>query len=249
MTARRMVLRSALLLAAGLAAGAATASDDPLEGVNRTVSRFNDHADRLLLKPLAQGYTAAVPFGARVMVSNFFGNLRDIPTALNDALQGKFGDAATDVGRIVVNSTLGIVGVIDVASEMGLRKNKEDFGQTLGAWGVPAGPYLVLPLLGPSTVRDTAALPVDYWTAGIVLTTQSIPVRNSLAGLRVVDERASLLGSDTALDEAAIDRYVFLRSFYLQRRDMQVRDAEDAPPVRERFDDEAEQAPAAAPAP
>lgn len=209
----------ALVLAKTVWAQAEPVSD-PIEPVNRVVFGFNNRLDRYLMKPVAQGYVAAVPTSARVGVSNFFGNFGDVPTAFNNLLQGKVGAAASDVGRILVNSTVGILGFIDVASEVGLNKHKEDFGLTLGHWGVGAGPYMVLPLLGPSTLRDTVALPVDYAVGVQRAVTQEVAVRNAMTGLQLVSVRADLLGLDQTLEEAALgdDTYALVRSLYVQRR-------------------------------
>ncbi|GAA5179196.1 hypothetical protein GCM10025771_20640 [Niveibacterium umoris] len=222
---------SLLLGAAALPAAAQTA--DPAEPFNRAMYSFNDGLDKIVLKPLAKGYVAIVPMPARVGFGNFINNFRDIPNALNNLFQGKVGQAASDVGRIAINSTFGILGVIDVASEMGLERHNEDFGQTLGWWGVPSGPYLVLPLFGPSTVRDTFALPVDYATAGRHLVIESVAVRNSLTGLEFVNDRANLLDAEKALDEAALDKYVFIRNFFLQRRQSLVYDGNPPRPKDE----------------
>ena len=230
----------ASIFAAGLwllmqAVPAVAQTADPIEPFNRAMYSFNDGLDRVALKPLAQGYAAAVPLPARVGFGNFINNFRDIPNVINNLLQGKLGEAASDVGRIALNSTFGILGVIDVASEFGLERHNEDFGQTLGRWGVSSGPYVVLPLLGPSTLRDTAALPVDYYTGGRHLVIESVAVRNSLAGLEVVNDRANLLDAEKALDEAALDKYVFIRNFYLQRRQNLVYDGN---PPRPKGDDD-----------
>jgi phospholipid-binding lipoprotein MlaA len=242
------------LLVLGLLAFSAHATDDPWEGFNRKVFAFNEGADRIVLKPLAQGYEAGVPLPARVAFTNFVGNFGDIGNAFNNLLQGKVGDALSDVGRILVNTTLGIAGTIDVASEMGLAKHNEDFGQTLGRWGVETGPYLVLPILGPSTLRDTAALPVDYYSNGRDWVIDSVAVRNSITGLNVVSIRAGLLGADTALQEAALDKYSFVRNFFLQRRLNQVFDGNPPRPKQDdadedwRDDDASDAAPNPAPA-
>lgn len=215
----RQGFAAAMLIALAVWSGGVRADDrDPFEGFNRGVYKFNDTADRYLLKPVAQGYVAAVPLPARTAFSNFLGNFEDIPIALNNLLQGKLGAAASDIGRVLFNSTLGVLGFVDVASDIGLEKHNEDFGQTLGYWGMKPGPYLVLPLLGPSTLRDTSALPVDYLSSVRKYAFESIPVRNSVTGLDLVNTRANLLGADQTLEEAALDKYSFLRNFYLQRR-------------------------------
>ncbi|MDQ8021068.1 MAG: VacJ family lipoprotein [Moraxellaceae bacterium] len=190
---------------------------DPWEKFNRGVYAFNDGMDAYFLRPVAVGYTEAVPLPARTWVSNFVGNIGDVWTAVNNLLQGKPANAASDVGRVLINSTLGILGTFDVASEMGLEKNEEDFGQTLAVWGVGDGPYLVLPLLGPRTARDGSALVVDLY-ADPVGYYHSVPVRNVIGGLRVVNTRSQLLGADRVLETAALDKYTYTRDFYLKRR-------------------------------
>jgi phospholipid-binding lipoprotein MlaA len=237
------------LIALGLLAATARADErDPFEGFNRGVYSFNDKLDRYALKPAAQGYVAAVPLPARVAFSNFVGNFGDVPNAMNNLLQGKLSAAASDVGRILLNSTLGVFGFVDVASEIGLEKHNKDFGQTLGYWGLKSGPYLVLPLLGPSTLRDTAALPVDYLSSPRSYVIKSVPARNSISGVAVVDTRASLLGTDQTLDEAALDKYSFLRNFYLQRRQSLIYDGAPPPEKKDETDSpQADTPPAAEP--
>jgi len=220
---------------------------DPFEGYNRVMFGFNDGVDHYVFKPLAQGYDAGVPLPARVAFTNFIANFGDVPNAFNDLLQGKVAAALTDVGRILINSTLGIAGAIDVASEFGLAKHDEDFGQTLGVWGFGTGPYLVLPLLGPSTVRDTIGLPVDYYSDVRKYVFSEIPVRTSITGVDVVAKRASLLGADVALEQASLDKYTFVRNFYLQRRLSQVYDGNPPRPKDDGADDDG--ANDAAPAP
>jgi len=235
--------RSALAAVLCLLPFAAHAADgdknvDPFEGYNRAMFSFNDGVDHYFLKPLAQGYDAGVPLPARVAFTNFIANFGDVPNAFNDLLQGKVTAALTDVGRILINSTLGIAGAIDVASEFGLAKHDEDFGQTLGVWGFGTGPYLVLPLLGPSTVRDTIGLPVDYYSDVRKYAFTEIPVRNSITGVDVIAKRASLLGADTALEQASLDKYTFVRNFYLQRRLSQVYDGNPPRPKDDDADDD-----------
>jgi phospholipid-binding lipoprotein MlaA len=194
---------------------------DPYEGFNRAMFTFNDTVDTYALKPVATAYKNVTPSFVQTGVSNFFGNLADAWTAINNLLQGKGQDGMSDVTRFALNSTLGIAGLFDIASEAGLPKHKEDFGQTLGTWGVSSGPYLMLPLLGPSTVRDTAALPVDI-SGDIWRYKEPTNVRNIGTVVRVVDQRASLLDASTLLEDAALDRYEFLRDGYLQRRESQI---------------------------
>jgi phospholipid-binding lipoprotein MlaA len=214
-SARALVL--ALALAAG---GCATTGDDPrdpVEGVNRAVFEFNDQADELVFRPAARLYRNVTPQGLRDAVRNFFNNIDDLFIGANNLLQGKVETAVNDWLRFAFNSTLGFLGVIDWASDMGLEKHNEDFGQTLGHWGVGNGMYLVLPLLGPSTLRDTAALPVD-WAGDPVYEHAPVSERNGLTVAHTVGRRADLLGASRTREEAALDRYVFLRDASLQQR-------------------------------
>lgn len=191
---------------------------DPYEGFNRAVFSFNDTVDTYALKPVATVYRDVTPSFVQTGVGNFFGNLGDAWTAVNNLLQGKGEAGMTDVTRFALNSTLGILGLFDIASEAGLQKHKEDFGQTLGTWGVSSGPYLMLPLLGPSTVRDTVALPADF--AGNIWSYKTpVHVRNIGTGVNLIDTRASLLDATSMLEDAALDRYEFIRDGYLQRRE------------------------------
>ncbi|MGH8854750.1 MAG: MlaA family lipoprotein, partial [Telluria sp.] len=198
---------------------------DPLEKYNRAMFSFNDAVDRTVLKPTATAYKNVTPSFLQTGVNNFFGNMYDAWSAVNNLLQGKGQAGMGDVARVALNSTFGLLGVLDIASEAGIQKHNEDFGQTLGVWGVPSGPYLMLPLLGPSTVRDTAALPVDF--AGDVWASKK-PVnwRNVGAAVRVVDKRAVLLDASNLMEDIALDRYEFLRDGYLQRRQNQVYDGD-----------------------
>jgi phospholipid-binding lipoprotein MlaA len=222
----------ALALALAAAGCASTSADprDPLEGVNRAMFVFNEAVDENALQPAARLYRNVTPSGLRDGVRNFFGNLDDLYIGANNLLQGKVEQAMSDLMRVAVNTTLGLFGVLDLASDMGLEKHNEDFGQTLARWGVGDGPYLVLPLLGPSTLRDTAALPVD-WEGDPVYWHTPVDERNALTVARTIARRADLLGASRTLEEAALDRYVFLREAYLQRRRSQIHDGR---PPRER---------------
>ena len=193
---------------------------DPLESFNRSMFDFNDALDRAVLKPLASGYQQVVPSMARTGISNAFANLGDAWSFVNNSLQLKLGPAGESLIRFGVNTLFGFAGLIDIASELGIERQKQDFGLTLAHYGVPSGPYLVLPLLGPSTLRDTAALPVD-WKGGLLTKVNDVPVRNSLYGLRVVDQRSQLLRASEVVEEAALDKYSFIRDAYLQRRAQQ----------------------------
>jgi phospholipid-binding lipoprotein MlaA len=228
---------AALIALAALLGGCATTDGrdprDPWEGLNRKTFAFNDSLDRALLKPAAQGYMKVTTPFVRARVSNFFGNLYDIETGLNDFLQGKPREGINDFGRIVVNTTFGVLGMWDVASTLGVEKRNEDFGQTLGWWGVPSGPYFVIPLLGPSSARDAPARVVDpSWKYRAWVDNDSV-----YWGFWVLDKirsRADLLKAESILDQAALDRYTFLRDAWLQRRQNQVYDGK--PPLEK--DDE-----------
>jgi phospholipid-binding lipoprotein MlaA len=226
---RARALLAGLALAA---AGCATNGDprDPLEGLNRGVQAFNDVVDENALQPAARLYRKVTPSGFRDGVRNFFNNLDDLYIGANNLLQGKVEQAMSDLMRVAVNTTFGFFGIIDWASDMGLEKHNEDFGQTLARWGVGSGPYLVLPLLGPSTLRDTAALPLD-WEGDLVQWHTPVDERNALTLTRTVARRADLLDVGRTLEEAALDRYVFLRESWLQRRRSLVYDGR---PPRER---------------
>ena len=210
---------AALLTVAAMSGCASTRNNpvDPFEGFNRAVFNFNDGLDRVALKPAATVYQKVLPSFVQTGIGNFFGNLADVWTSVNNMLQGKIEDGLNDMMRVAVNSTLGFGGLLDIGSEAGLQKHKEDFGQTLGRWGVPAGPYLVLPLLGPSTVRDTVALGLDFNVDPVHWVDPWQP-RYALYLLRAVDVRSNLLRAGAVLDEAALDKYTFFRDAHLQRR-------------------------------
>jgi phospholipid-binding lipoprotein MlaA len=216
---RFLLVARALVLAllGGCASGPTANPQDPLEPLNRTVFKFNDAVDRAVLKPVATAYRDVTPPMVRKGVYNFFANLEDAWSFVNNLLQFKAEAAVSSFMRFNINTFFGLAGVLDFASEMGLERFPEDFGQTLGHWGLGAGPYVVLPLLGPSTVRDTVALPVDY-QGDIVTHVTDVPTRNSLAGLRVVDTRAKYLNAGNVMEEAALDKYSFARDAYIQRR-------------------------------
>lgn len=216
------IITAASMLALG---GCATNNPrDPLEPYNRAVFQFNDAVDRAALQPAAKAYRH-LPSFVQTGVGNFFGNLADFPTGLNNLLQGKVADGVSDLMRFAFNSTFGFAGILDIASEAGLSKHSEDFGQTLGKWGVPSGPFVVLPLLGTSTLRDTAALPIDIRTDPWREINPDAP-RNWGYVLKAVDQRSVLLDASTLLEEAALDRYTFTRDAYLQRRQSRVTDGE-----------------------
>jgi phospholipid-binding lipoprotein MlaA len=214
-----------LLMVAALAGCASTNTPgDPLEGMNRAVFTFNDTVDRVALKPAAQAYEKVLPSFVQTGISNFFGNLGDVWTGVNQLLEGNGANGASDFTRVAINSTFGLGGVLDIATEARLPKHKADFGQTLGVWGVGAGPYIVIPILGPSTTRDTAALAVDSY-GDIWRYKRPVNWRNVGYGVRLIDRRAQLLDAGNLLDDAALDKYQFLRDGYLQRRQSQIDDA------------------------
>lgn len=212
-----------------------TDAHDPWERFNRGMYTFNDKVDRAVLKPVAKGYRAITPNAVEKGISNFFGNLGEIRVIANDILQLKLVRALSDTSRFVVNSTIGIAGLFDVATHMGLDKHDEDFGQTLGRWGAGTGPYLVLPFFGPSSVRDGIGLVGDYQIDPIG-EVDDRDKRNALYAVSIIDNRAQLLEAGEILDEAAFDPYIFLREAYFQRRRNQVYDG--APPVLETEDNE-----------
>ncbi len=193
---------------------------DPWESWNRKVFAFNDFADRYALAPVARSYQWITPDPVEKGIGNMFANLREVSTILNDLLQFKFGQAASDSGRLLINSTVGIAGLFDVASPIGLEKHNEDFGQTLGYWGVGSGPYLVVPFLGSFTVRDGLGAPIDAYT-DYIRTIDHIPTRNQLYATRIISQRASLFSAEKLISG---DRYAFIRDAYLQRREYLVND-------------------------
>lgn len=232
----RSGLRSTLMVLAmsGLLAGCATSGNpkDPVEGFNRAMFAFNEGLDAAIIKPVAKGYDAVLPTPVRTGVTNFFGNIADFFIGVNNLLQGKPDQAVSDLGRVLVNSTIGILGIFDVATAAGLEKHEEDFGQTFGRWGIGDGAYVVLPFFGPRTVRDTAGLVLDSM-ADPVADIDHVPTRNTLLALRIVDTRADLLPADKVIEEAALDKYSYIRDGYLQRRRNLVHDGN---PPREQVD-------------
>jgi phospholipid-binding lipoprotein MlaA len=217
----------ALCLLAGCATtGAQSNPRDPWEGLNRHTEAFNEGLDNVVLKPVATLYREKVPPLVRTGVSNFFGNMGDAWSAVNSLLQFHLQDAEENFARFHVNTMFGVLGIFDVASDLNIERHREDFGQTLGRWGVPAGPYLVLPLLGPSTLRDAAALPVD-WRYDIISSFGAHSAADVAYALRLVDARSNLLRVSNVLEEAALDRYSFTRDAYLQRRRAEVFDHDD----------------------
>ncbi len=222
-----------LVLTAAVAGCASVDTRDPLEPLNRQVYAFNDDVDRKILRPVAEAYQNRVPSPVRTGVSNFFSNLGDVVVFLNDLLQLKLEQGASDGLRLAVNTVFGLGGLIDVGTPIGLPKHQEDFGQTLGAWGVGQGPYLVLPFLGPSTIRDTVGWAGD-WQVSPNARVDERQTRYELLGLQVVDTRAGLLQASRVFEQAALDPYAFMRDAYFQRRRSLVYDGN---PPRERFED------------
>ena len=219
----------ASLLSVCITGCATQANKDPLEGLNRGIYKINDVADKAVIKPVATAYKAVTPAPIRTGFSNFFTNLGSITTVLNDLLQFKLASAFTDTGRFVINSTFGLAGFIDVAGMDKIALHKEDFGQTLGYWGVGNGAYLVLPLLGPSSVRDTVGIVFDVSTTDPIQYTRNIGqirLANQLRAAQFLDKRTQLLTATDLVDDASLDPYAFTRDAYLQNRASLVQDGE-----------------------
>ncbi len=197
---------------------------DPLEPMNRTVHAFNEGLDKYAMKPLAESYRAVAPSFVETGVRNFFSNLDDVTVLANNLLQFKLEEGASDFLRLAMNSTFGLMGVLDIGSAMGLRKHEEDFGQTLGRWGIPTGHYLVLPIFGPSNIRDAVGLAVDSTYTNLVSEIEDIGVRNRTYLARAISVRTDLLDAKAAVEAAALDGYEFTRDFYLERRRVLVYD-------------------------
>ncbi|MEP6588337.1 MAG: VacJ family lipoprotein [Polaromonas sp.] len=206
-----------LALAQGCASGPNANPADPLEPLNRTVFKFNDGLDRAIVKPVATAYRDVTPAMVRTGVSNFFGNISDLWSVVNNALQFKGEAAANSFFRVTTNTLWGLGGIFDVASDLNIPKQSEDFGRTLTHWGVASGPYLVLPVLGPSTVRDSVGTLVDMQGDLVSQGVDRVPLRNSLVTLRLVDMRANFLAAGDLLEQASLDKYSFTRDIYLQR--------------------------------
>ncbi|MEY4524265.1 MAG: hypothetical protein RIR27_1341 [Pseudomonadota bacterium] len=227
---KRMVLLGlvgAMVGCASIPAGVAPSPHDPWEPFNRSVFEFNEGLDTYLLKPVVAGYRFVLPEFVRDGIYNFFSNYSDIYTALQNLLQGKPDYAFSDLMRVVVNTTFGLGGLIDMATPGGLPKHKEDWGQTFGVWGIPAGPYVVLPFFGPSNVRDTFGTAADLESDYLFRLLPDVALRNSLTGLRVVNARNTYYEAGDLLDGAAIDKYSFVRDAYIQRRAYQINEGRD----------------------
>ena len=219
--------------------------NDPLESYNRNMFEFNDGVDRYVLKPVAEGYDSITPWFVQKSINNFFSNLDDFVVIVNDLLQLKLRQFTSDTGRLLINSTLGLGGLIDWASDLNMPKHNEDFGQTMGYWGVPQGPYFVIPILGPSTIRDTSGIFVDtaefdpIWRKvedGLPALPREPDKAQVTAVIKAIDLRASLLKAEKILDEAALDKYTFTREAYLQHRKHLVYDG-NPPKEAEEFDE------------
>lgn len=236
----RRLIAGILLLAASFLGGCAVSPSalphDPWEPFNREVTDFNENLDKAVLKPAATVYHRVTPALVRQGVGNFFANVSDVWSLVNNVLQLKPKESVETLFRVGVNTTMGLGGIIDVATELRLEKHREDFGQTLGYWGVPTGPYLVLPLFGPSTLRDSLAMPVDQ-QIDPVGNLNEVALRNTLTTLRIVDTRANFLQVGNLLDDAALDKYSFIRDAYLQRRrGLALEGRPDSRQTEERFD-------------
>jgi phospholipid-binding lipoprotein MlaA len=220
-------LVGAMVGCASIPAGVAPSPHDPWEPFNRSVFDFNEGLDTYLLKPVVAGYRFVLPEFVRDGIYNFFSNYSDIYTALQNLLQGKPDYAFSDLMRVVVNTTFGLGGLIDMATPGGLPKHKEDWGQTFGVWGIPSGPYVVLPFFGPSSVRDTFGTAADLESDYLFRLLPDVALRNSLTGLRVVNARNTYYEAGDLLDGAAIDKYSFVRDAYIQRRAYQINEGRD----------------------
>jgi len=224
----KVIILTTCVLTLAMSSGCATQGNkDPLEGLNRGVYKFNDVADKAVIKPVATAYKTIAPSPIRTGFNNFFNNLGSLTTVLNDLLQLKLASAFTDAGRFVINSTFGIAGFIDVASMDKIKNHKEDFGQTLGYWGVGSGAYLVLPLLGPSSLRDTTGLIFDTFTTDPITYPRNIGqirLSNQLRAAQFLDKRTELLTASDLVDEASLDPYAFTRDAYLQKRASLIQD-------------------------
>ena len=224
--------RTALILAGATAllsgCAAAPSRDDPFEPWNRGMYEVHQVIDGNLIKPIAEAYVKNMPVPIRTGVSNFFGNIDDLFTGINNVLEGRGDQAGDDFGRVLLNSTFGVLGVFDLASMAGINKDKKDFGITFGKWGIPQGPYLFVPLFGPTTVRDGTGTLVRYFI-GPVGYIDNIALRNSIYAVGYLDLRAQALSAESVLDTAALDRYRFLRNAYLRNRQYQVYDGKPPP--------------------
>jgi len=222
-----LCMAAALVGCASIPAGVEPSPHDPWEPFNRSVFEFNEGLDAYLLKPVVAGYRFVLPEFVRDGIYNFFSNYGDIYNIFYNLLQGKPGFAFNDFMRVAVNTTMGLGGFIDLATPGGLEKHKEDWGQTFGVWGVPAGPYVVLPFFGPSNVRDTFGTVADLESDYLFKYVKDVGLRNSITGLRVINARNTYYEAGDLLDGAAIDKYSFMRDAYIQRRQYQINEGRD----------------------
>lgn len=225
-TMPRLIAATALALLAGCAA--TPSKVDPLEPMNRALYKVHDVLDTNIVKPVAEGYATVVPKFMRTGFANVFNNIDDLFSAVNGLLQGKPDKAGNDLGRVLINTFFGMGGLIDIASDAGIERGNEDFGQTFAVWGIPQGPYLFIPLFGPTTVRDGAGVIVRI-AVGPVGYINDVALRNSIYGVGYVDLRSQVLESGSIVDTAALDRYIFIRNAYLQRRRYLIYDGKPPP--------------------
>lgn len=218
-----VLLLAILTGCASIPSNAGSDPRDPFERYNRNMFTFNHELDKKIIKPVATVYSDYLPTFFQTIIGNFFGNIGDVWTAANNFLQGKPREGTSDVMRVVINSTIGLAGLLDIGTPAGLPKHEEDFGQTLGVWGVKSGPYVVLPFFGSSTLRDSVAKPVDLYADPLGYA-ENIRFRNSARAVRIVDDRAAALGASSLIEGAALDPYEFMRDAYLQRRASRVGD-------------------------
>jgi phospholipid-binding lipoprotein MlaA len=224
--------RSAIALFAASVLGgcaAAPSRDDPFEPMNRASYAVHEVVDGYVVKPVAQAYVDYAPKLVQTGIRNFFGNIDDLFSFINDMLQNKPDKAGNDLGRVIANTGFGLLGLIDIASDAGIPKGNEDFGQTFGYWGIPQGPYLFIPVLGPTTVRDGSGWIIRAYTTPIGYI-PDVPTRNILWAIGFLDARASALQAESLVDQASLDRYTFIRRAYLQRREYLVHDGAPPPP-------------------
>lgn len=231
-----------IALAFSVSGCATQANKDPLESMNRGIYKFNDTADKAVIKPIAGAYKAVLPSPIRTGIHNFFSNLGTVTSLINNLLQFEFSKAMDNAGRLVINSTVGLGGLVDVASMDNVPKHNADFGQTLGKWGVGSGAYIVLPFIGPSTLRDTAGLAVDTVYLDPIQLLDEARARNQLRLVKFIDLRAQYLPASDLIDDAALDPYIFMREAYLQRRSIAIHG--DVPAHDDYFDDDEDDQPA-----
>lgn len=229
---RHLSMTGLLLLTLWLTGCASTANPDPLESLNRKTFALNEYVDGAVVAPVARAYVKAVPSAVRTGVGNVFSNTKDLWSALNLGLQGRPADGASDVLRFGTNTVFGLLGIFDVATKVGLKKHDEDFGQTLGVWGVGPGAYVVLPLFGPSSLRDAAGSTLDSMGT-VSLSGSDVALRNTLTALELTDGRAGLLPVTDMVDKVALDKYLFVRDAYLQRRKSLVGDHRSTDPAEQ----------------